>query len=137
MKSLTNIAGALLGLAFVAFGAMVLFKLAPTPPPPPADSPAGMFMGAFEPTGYLHFVKVLEVVGGLLVAIPLTRNFGLLIIGPILVNIIAFHVFITGGVGLFSPVLIVLCLLAVFLLWADRKKWLNLLNHCCCKGNCS
>ena len=128
MKHLPAIAGALLGLAFIAFASMVLFKLGPTPPSPPADSPAALFMGAFGPTGYLHFVKVLELLGGILVAIPKTRNFGLLILGPILVNILAFHVFITKGEGLVDPVLITLCVLALYLLWADRRKFLNLLN---------
>ncbi|MFT4175110.1 MAG: hypothetical protein QM627_00505 [Luteolibacter sp.] len=130
MKYLPNIAGGLLGCAFIAFGAMFFLKLGSAPAPPPADSPAGMFMGAFYPTGYLHFVKALEVIGGVLVAIPLTRNFGLLVLGPILVNIIAYHLFIMGGEGLFSAPLIVLCLLAVYLLWVDRGKWLGLLNYC-------
>ncbi len=85
-------------------------------------------MGAFAPTGYLHFVKVLEVLGGLLVAIPKTRNIGLLVLGPILVNILAFHVFITGGEGLFSPVLLVIGLLAAYLLWVGRKAFAGLLN---------
>jgi len=128
MKHLPAIAGALLGLAFIAFASMVLFKLGPNPPAPPADSPAALFMGAFGPTGYLHFVKVLELLGGILVAIPKTRNFGLLILGPILVNIIAFHVFITKGEGLFDPVVVTLSVLAVYLLWVDRRKFLNLLN---------
>ena len=44
---------------------------------------------AFGPTGYLNFVKVLEVVGGLLVAIPRTRRMGLLVLGPILVLYVA------------------------------------------------
>ena len=57
-------------------------------------------MIAFAPTGYLTFVKVLEVVGGILVALPRTRNFGLLILGPIIVNILAFHVFVMKGEGL-------------------------------------
>ncbi len=51
-------------------------------------------MAAFGPTGYMTFVKILELLGGLLVIVPKTRNFGLLILGPILVNILAFHVFI-------------------------------------------
>lgn len=60
-------------------------------------------MAAFVPTGYLTFVKVLEVVGGVLVAVPRTRNVGLLVLGPILLNIVAFHVFVTRGEGLLNP----------------------------------
>lgn len=128
MKLASNIAGGLLGFLFVAFSLMFLLKLVPMPPPPPADSPAGMFMGAFGPTGYLTFVKVLEVIGGILVAIPKTRNFGLLVLGPILVNIIAFHFFVTGPADLLNPILIVIVLLTLFLLWVDRQRWLGLLR---------
>ncbi len=128
MKHLPNIIGALLGLAFVAFGAMFLFNMVPKQPDPPADSAIAHFMTAFGPTGYMKFVKVIEVIGGILVAIPRTRNLGLLALGPVLVNIIAFHAFITGGVGLFSPLLIILCLMAAYLLWAGRKSFASLLN---------
>ena len=38
-----------------------------------------MFLGAMYMTGYLAFVKVLEILGGILVAIPKTRNLGLLV----------------------------------------------------------
>lgn len=127
-KHLPNIIGALLGLLFVAAGVVVLFNLAPEPPPPPEGSPAALFMGAFAPTGYLHFVKVLEIIGGILVAIPKTRNLGLLVLGPILVNILAFHLFIMKGEGLFSPMLIVICLASLYLLWAGRGQFAGLLK---------
>ena len=128
MKYLPNIAGGLLGLAYIAFGLMVLLKLGPTPPPPPEGSPAAMFMGAFAPTGYLTFVKFFEVLGGLLVAIPRTRNFGLLILGPIIINILAFHIFVMKGEGLFSPVIIIIVVLALYLLWCGRKEFAGLLR---------
>ena len=102
MKYAPTIAGILLGLLFIMSSTVVLFHLVKMPPPP-EGTPAAMFFGAFGPTGYMTFVKVLELTGGILVAIPRTRNFGLLILGPILVNILAFHVFITKGAELFDP----------------------------------
>lgn len=128
MKYAPSIAGGLLGLLFFAGGLMFLLNLIPEQPAPPEGSPTALFMGALVPTGYLTFVKVFEVLGGVLVAIPRTRNFGLLVLGPIILNILAFHLFITGGVGLFNPLLIVICLLALFLLWSGRKAFLGLLN---------
>ncbi|MEZ5429584.1 MAG: hypothetical protein R3F31_00065 [Verrucomicrobiales bacterium] len=128
MKYAPSIAGGLLGLLFSAGGLMFLLNLIPAQPAPPEGSPTALFMGALVPTGYLTFVKVFEVLGGVLVAIPRTRNFGLLVLGPIILNILAFHLFITGGVGLFNPLLIVICLLALFLLWSGRKAFLGLLN---------
>lgn len=128
MKYAPTIAGVLLGLLFVMSSVTVLFHLVPMPPPP-AGSPAAMFLGAFGPTGYFTFIKILELTGGILVAIPRTRNFGLLVLGPILVNILAFHIFIMKGHGLLAPLLIVIVLLALYLLWAGRKAFAGLLNQ--------
>jgi uncharacterized membrane protein YphA (DoxX/SURF4 family) len=127
MKYAPTIAGILLGLLFIISSVVVLFDLVKMPPPP-EGTPAAMFFGAFGPTGYMTFVKVLELPGGILVAIPRTRNFGLLVLGPILVNILAFHVFITKGAGLFDPMIIVIVLLALYLLWVGRKSFAGLLN---------
>ena len=127
MKHLPTIAGALLGLLFVASGLVVLLKLVPMPPLP-EGTPAAHFMAAFGPTGYMTFVKVLEVLGGLLVALPRTRNLGLLVLGPILVNILAYHVFVMKGEGLFAPPLLLLAALAAYLLWCGRKAFKGLLN---------
>ena len=127
MKHAPTIAAVLLGLLFIMSGVVVLFNLAPMPEIP-AGTPAAHFFVAFGPTGYLTFVKILEVLGGLLVIIPRTRNLGLLVLGPIIVNILAFHTFITKGEGLFSPMLIVICLLAAYLLWCGRRAFAGLLN---------
>jgi putative oxidoreductase len=126
MKIATNIAGGLLGFLFIAFSLMVLLNLVSPPPPPPGSSLA-MFMGAFIPTGYMTFVKIFELIGGILVAIPKTRNFGLLVLGPIILNILAFHILIAKGAGLVGIPLFVAAL-ALFLLWADRKAFAGLMN---------
>ena len=86
-------------------------------------------MAAFAPTGYLTFVKVFELLGGVLVAIPRTRNLGLLILGPIIINILAFHIFVAGGQGLWSPMLMGICALALFLLWYERKAFACLVTR--------
>ncbi len=128
MKIVTNILAGLLGLAFVAAGAMVLFNLAPAPPPFPEGSPAAHFMTAFATTGYLKFVKFFEMLGGLLVALPPTRRAGLLILGPIEINIIAFHAFITGGNGLISAPLLIIVGVTLFLAWTERAAFLAFLR---------
>jgi len=100
MKIAAHIAATLLGLMFLMASVMVLFKLGPTPPAPPEGSLPAHFMAAFAPTGYLHFVKIVELLGGLFVIIPLTRNLGLLFLGPVILNILAFHIFVAkGGAG--------------------------------------
>jgi len=126
MKISAHIAATLLGLAFISFGLMFLLHMVPDQPPPEGTA-ASHFMEAFVPSGYLTFVKVLEVLGGFLVILPLTRNLGLLLLGPILINILAFHIFILNGAMLLDPVLILLCLLALFLLWNGRKAFAGLI----------
>jgi uncharacterized membrane protein YphA (DoxX/SURF4 family) len=129
MKYAANIAGALLGLGFIVFGLNHFYNFLPMPGGPPPPPPVVSFMGALMPTGYMDFIKVCETLGGVLVAIPLSRNLGLLILGPIIVNIIAFHTYLTDGSGLKDPVLIVICVLALFLLWSGRRAFAGLLNR--------
>lgn len=127
MKCAANIVGGLLGLIFIVFGLNFFLKFI-TIPSPPEGSPPALFFAALYPTGYLAFVKVLEIVGGILVAIPKTRNFGLLVLGPIIINILAFHVFLTKGAGLADPVVSLIAILPLFLLWTARNSFKSLLN---------
>lgn len=129
MKHLPTLASALLGLAFITFGANFFLNFLPMPADPsPADAPHKLFMAALYPTGYLTFVKVLEILGGVLVALPKTRNFGLLLLGPIVVNILAFHVFLTKGAGLMDPPVLAITLLSAFVLFSERKSWIGFAN---------
>mgnify|MGYP007092085857 CR=1 FL=1 len=128
MKHAPNIAGGLLGLLFIIFGLNFFLKFIPMPPGPPEGSPAALFFGALFPTGYLAFVKVLEILGGVVVAIPKLRNIGLLILGPVIVNILAFHVFLTKGAGLLDPPILLICALSAYLLWSGRKAFGGLVN---------
>ena len=121
MKHAPLIASILLGGLFIMSASVVLFGFAPTP----ENTPIWHFMQACGPTGFMTFVKVLELLGGILVIVPRTRNLGLLILGPIILNILAFHQFIAGD-GILQPMLIGISLLAVYLLWAERKAWKGL-----------
>jgi putative oxidoreductase len=125
MKHAPLIASILLGGLFIMSAGVVLFGFAPTPDIP-EDTPVWHFMQATGPTGFMTFVKVFELLGGLLVIVPRTRNLGLLILGPIILNILAFHQLVAGD-GIFQPILIGISLLAVYLLWVERKAWATLL----------
>jgi len=119
MKLATNIAGGLMGLVFIAFSLIVLLDLV-HPPPMPAGTPAAMFMGALGPTGYFKFVKVCELIGGCLVAVPRTRNYGLLILGPIVVNIVMFQYYLDRArLPLAQP----FAGLTAFLIWGYRERF--------------
>lgn len=124
---LPTIAGIVLGALFVMASMMFFLKLGPQPTFP-EGSPIAHYMAAFGPTGLLTFVKVFELLGGILVAIPRTRNFGLLVLGPIIINIIAFHIFVTSPKDLLNPMLDVIIICALYLLWVGRKQFAGLLN---------
>lgn len=130
-KCLPCIAGVLLGLCFLAASVPVLFNLI-TIPKLPEGTPAWHFMEAFVPTGYVKFVKIFEFTGGILVMIPRLRNVGLLLLGPVIVNIIAFHVLIGDPKDLLNYkqmwMLYVIILCALYLLGKARAKFAGLLN---------
>jgi hypothetical protein len=126
-KYLPCIAGVLLGLCFLAASIPVLLNLI-TIPKMPEGTPAASFMAAFVPTGYVKFVKMFELIGGIVVMIPRLRNIGLLLLGPVIVNIIAFHVLIDDPQHLLNPMLDIIIVCALYLLWDARKKFSGLLN---------
>ena len=89
-------------------------------------SPSGHFRENRTPLNFKTGSKVLEVLGGVLVAVPRTRRLGLLVLGPIIVNILAYPLFVMAGKGLFQPPLLILVALATYLLWVERKAFLAL-----------
>ena len=95
----------------------------------PEGSPAALFFAAIVPTGFLACVKILEITGGILVAIPKTRNIGLLVLGPIVLNILAIKVFIIGGGSVLQPPVILISVLSAYLLFAAKDKFLGLLGE--------
>ena len=126
-KYLPAVAGIILGLCFLAASVPVLFNLVAIPKLP-EGTPAAHFMAAFVPTGYLKFVKLFEFIGGLLVMIPRVRNLGLLLLGPVIVNIIAFHALVDDPAHLVNPMIGIIIVSALYLFWDARKKFSGLLN---------
>jgi hypothetical protein len=126
MKYITHISAFFLGLIFIVFGMNFFLKFLPVPTPP-AGSPAAMFMGGMYASGFLAFVKVLEILGGLFEAIPQTRHLGLLILGPIIVNIAAFNYFFFGPKALLQTPVLLVCSLALILLLASYRPFFRFL----------
>lgn len=126
MKHIPTIASILLGLVFLLASVPFLLGMMKDQPAPPPGTPAALFMGALGPTGYMHFVKVCELVGAILVLIPKTRNFGLLVLGPVIMNILAYATLIDHSA--FNPLTFAAVALALYLLWDGRQKFAGLLN---------
>lgn len=121
MKIVAIIIRVLLGLAFVVFGSNAFLHFMPMPPMP---GPAGDFMVAMNSTGYLQAIAALQVIGGILLLIGFVP-LGLLVLGPIIVNIVFFHIFMERS-GL--PMALVFAALSLFLLWYHRRAFAGMLK---------
>lgn len=124
MKYATIAARLLLALIFIVFSLNFWLNFIKVPPPPPG-SPFALFMGALFPTGYLAAVKVLELLGGILVATGRLTSVGLLILGPIILNILFVDAFLTKA---FNPLSATAAVLALFLLWTERSRFAPLVR---------
>jgi putative oxidoreductase len=118
MKYAIIITRVLLGLVFAVFGSNAFLHFIPMPP---MQGQAGAFIGALISSGYIYPIAALQVVGGLLLLIgarfvPL----GLTLLGPVIVNIMLYHIFLDPS-GL--AMACVISILALFLLWVYRYKF--------------
>jgi putative oxidoreductase len=96
MKHIPTIARYLLGIVFVVFGTNFWFRFIPVPSPEEGSLAAG-FMGALFLSGFLTVVKILEVLGGILLLSGRYVNLALAVLGPIVVVIVLYHLFILQG----------------------------------------
>ena len=120
MKYATLAARFLLAAIFIVFSLNFWLHFINLPGPA-ADSPAGTFMGVLFTTGYLAAVKVLELLGGILVASGRLLGAGLLILGPIILNILFVDIFLMKA---FNPLSTLAAALALFLLWTKRERFI-------------
>lgn len=121
MKYAIHIVRILLGLMFVVFGSNGFLHF--MGPPPAMEGAAGAFIGAMFSSGYIYVIAGLEVVGGLLLL--LGGRFvalGLTLLGPVIVNIVLFHIFLDQTVPGFV-ISGVVSVFALFLLWVYRFKF--------------
>ena len=124
MKKATIISRVLLGLIFVTFGLNMFLNFIPMPPPP--EGPAREFMTALFVSRYLYVVGTLQVVGGLILLIGRWMPLGLTLLGPVIVNILCFHLLMAPA-GL--PMALVVSFLALFLLWRYREHFAGLVKN--------
>ncbi|MEA2625169.1 MAG: hypothetical protein QOD06_1214 [Candidatus Binatota bacterium] len=118
MKIATLIARIALGLVFVVFGLNGFLQFIPQPPTMPEAVVS--FMGGLAATRYLlPLLFATQIVGGALLLAGLVP-LALVILAPIIVNIVALHIFVAPD-GL--PIAIVVAALAVFLAWRHRDSY--------------
>src|SRR2546423_10537296 len=104
MKIVTLIARLLLGLVFVVFGLNGFLNFIKGPMP---TGLAGQFIGALILSHYFWVVAALQVVGGALLLVNRFVPLALVLLGPVIVNIILYHLFLNpAGVALAIVVVI-------------------------------
>ena len=121
MKIVALIARILLGLVFFGFGVATLLKLITMQPMPGVG---GVFAGILVSTHYIYVIKCIEALGGALLRLNRYVALGLVLLGPIIVNIFLFHVLMVPS-GL--PVAIVLVLLWGVLFWSRKGSFAGIL----------
>ena len=123
MKIIAIIARVLLGVMFVIFGSNIFLHFIPAPPLP--ATLAGDFSKALMQSHYIYVVGLLQVIGGLLLLIGRNVPLGLALLGPVIVNILLFHIFLdTSGL----PMAIVVTVLALLLLWRYRTNFAGIVR---------
>ena len=118
MKYAVLIVRILLGLMFAVFGSNAFLHFIPMPE---MSGDSGAFIGAMARSGYIYAIGACQVIGGLLLLLGgrLTA-LGLTLLGPIIVNILLYHIFLDRA-GLAMAV--VVSVLGFFLLWAHRDRF--------------
>jgi len=111
MKIVILIARLLLGLIFVVFGLNGFLNFLNMGPPP--SGLAGQFISALVQSHYFWVVAALQVAGGVLLLVNRFVPLGLVLLGPVIVNIILYHVFLNLS-GIVMAIVVVILWLIVF-----------------------
>ncbi len=123
MRVAVIVARILLGLLFFVFGLNGLHPFMPNPPAPPA---AAAFFGALLATHYMFFlIFATQVVGGALLLLGVAVPFALVILAPVIVNILGFHIFLSPDL---LPLALVVAAIELFLAWNYRAAFAPLFS---------
>jgi putative oxidoreductase len=124
LKIVSLIARILLGALFVFAGSNHLFNFFGNQPLPPG--PAGQLVGGILATGYIDFIGVMEVIGGLLLIVNQFVPLGLTILGPLVINILVINALIAPKA---VPVAVVMVIFWVIGAWPFRPVFFPILRR--------
>ena len=126
MKIAVLIARTLLGLVFFVFGLNFFFHFIPQGPQP--TGAAGAFEAGLFGSGYFfQFLKVIEVIGGLMLLINRFAALFTLVLLPVIINIFLFHAFLLP-IPQALTMAVTLVILEIFLIYAYRRYYLSILS---------
>jgi uncharacterized membrane protein YphA (DoxX/SURF4 family) len=124
MAKLSLISRLILGLLFLVFGLNGFFNFLPMPP---MEGPSGAFAQALAATGYMFpMIKGIEVFCGLLFLTGFYVPLAVVLLAPISINILLFHVMLTPpNQWIVAIGIIVLQLIVAFSRWSNFKGLLQ------------
>jgi len=119
IKSISVISARIvLGLIFLVFGLNFFLQFLPTPPQTGGAAESfttGLFLSGY----FFPFLKGIEVILGVLLLIGAFVPLVLVVLMPITLNILLFHVFLTDN----AVISIVIIALQLYLAWAYRDYY--------------
>ncbi|MBX3102934.1 MAG: hypothetical protein KF690_10530 [Bacteroidetes bacterium] len=123
MKRISLILKILLGLIFTVFGANYFFWFLPAPPPVPGPATdLGIIMANSH---WMTVVKVIEIACGLMLLANFYAPLALILITPVTVNIVLFHMLLHPE-GL--PIAIIVLVINVVLLFLHKNHYKGFLS---------
>jgi uncharacterized membrane protein YphA (DoxX/SURF4 family) len=92
VKIVVTIARILLGLLFFVFGLNGFLHFIPIRPQDMPTGLAGQFIGALLQSHYVLIVSAVQVIGGALLLVNRYVPLALVLLGPVIVNILLYHI---------------------------------------------
>jgi putative oxidoreductase len=118
MKIASTIISILLGLVLITFGLNKFFNFMPVME---LSAPGLEFMGAFVKVGYgMTIVAIVEIVSGILIATNKYRALALVVLFPIMLNALLFHMYLDRENIL--PALLAIGM-NLFLMYSSKEKY--------------
>jgi putative oxidoreductase len=122
MRITALIARILLGLIFFVFGLNGFLHFIPMGPMPTGLS--GQYITVLMQSHYIYFVAAVQVVGGALLLIGRYVPLGLTLLGPVIVNILLYHLLMDlKGI----PMAIIVTILWAIVFYRNRQYFSGLL----------
>jgi hypothetical protein len=125
MKFLALFAQLVLGLMFLIFGLDFFLHFIPKDFIPTPVGDAKKFLDLLVSSGYMNVVMGLEIAGGIALLTLRWTNLGILLVGPILVNVFLYHAFLVQGNYEIPGLAIVLFIIVLARHW---KEWQSTLD---------
>ncbi len=114
----------LFGLMMVNAGLNKFFNYMPMPEDMPAEM-MRMFNGLMAITWLMPLIGVVEIIGGVLFAIPKYRALGAIVIFPVMIGILLTHLTVAPS-GL--PIALILFVINVLIMFENREKYLPMIK---------